>query len=79
MSNIDITATVNLNQDMTLATIKLTGRTMPIVTGVLGTELDDKGDPSVIYLNSRIRARDSDWRGWQPSGAVSTILTRKSE
>lgn len=67
--------TLILSEDKRTATIRLSGRSAPIVCGVLGVEIT-ADRRRVVYLNSRFhKSQDSDYAGWEPSGAISTILT----
>jgi hypothetical protein len=66
-----------LNEDETVATVRLSTSSKPIVCGVLGIE----GEPGerTVYLDSRIhRGHGKDFEGWRPSGAISTVLEELS-
>lgn len=70
---------VVLSPDQKTATVAASGRSDPLVCGVLGIE--QQFGCRVIYLDALIHTR---WRanafhGWQPSGAISTILTEIKE
>lgn len=70
---------VYLSEDEQQATIWLSGRSEPVVAGVLGVERDKTGQPATIYLDGRIhQPHDEPAGSWQMSGAVSTILTRSA-
>lgn len=70
---------VSLSADEKTATIRLSGRSEPIVCGVLGVEMT-ADSRRVVYLNSRFhKSPDSEYSGWAPTGAISTILTEKHD
>lgn len=64
-----------LSEDGSTATVRFSSRSTPIVCGVLGIE-STEGGLREVYLSARIH-RDSktDYEGWEPRGAISTILT----
>lgn len=70
-----IDVSVQLSQDESLATVRIQGRSCPIVVPVLGVDRNDGNQISHIYLSSRIHKSKSYYRGWNMSGAVSTILS----
>lgn len=70
---------VYLSEDEQQATVWLSGRSEPVVAGVLGVERDKAGQPAMIYLDTRIHQPDDEPAGpWRMTGAVSTILTRSA-
>lgn len=75
---VKITIDVLFGSDPETVTIKQTGHSAPIVAGLLGVENDSSARPAVVYLRSKIHAdrNDVNYQGWEPSGAISTILTR---
>lgn len=74
-----ITISIQFGADCEVATIRESNRSTPVVVDVLGVEFDPTGSPKVVYLRSKIHTLKSEpvtYRGWEPSGAISTILTR---
>lgn len=74
------TLQVEFGSDPSAVTIRRGGRSSPIVADVLEVERDAAGEPEKIYLRQKIHPSNdqSVYKGWQPSGAISTILTRTS-
>ena len=68
---------VEPGDDPNIVTIRLSGRSKPIVAGVLGVEGED-GDIQRYYLDCLVHHHQSDkhYEGWRPTGAISTILSR---
>lgn len=69
---------VSLGNDNETATVRISGRSLPIIVSVLGVECDDERQPVRIYLRNKIHT-DSEYTnyvGWVPTGAISTILTK---
>jgi len=72
------TIRVALSEDEKTATVRLSTQSQPIVCGVLGIEQTQRGERD-IYLNTRIHRRShGQYEGWEPRGAVSTILRELS-
>ena len=70
-----ITISVELSQDQRTATVRTLSQSSPIVSGVLGVEIDPDGC-RVVYLDRRIHTKSSaPLRGWRTHGAITTILT----
>ncbi|MBD1389476.1 hypothetical protein IC617_08555 [Neiella sp. HB171785] len=78
MSTITVSVSAHLNPEKTQATIHFSGRSHPIVCGCLGAETNEQGVIETIYLDSLVHRHSSSvsYQGWQPEGAVSTILRR---
>lgn len=77
-----IKISVYFGSDPSVATIWRSNSSTPIVADILGVDTDSSGKPNRLYLRSKIHgARDAEcsYQGWEPSGAVSTILTRIDE
>jgi len=65
---------VQLSDDGKTATVRMSSQSAPIVCGVLGMELNQDGEKE-LYLDSRIhRTIGGIYIGWEPRGAISTIL-----
>lgn len=76
-ANNTIDISVNLSEDLTTATIRIGGRSSPLIAGVLGTERNVSGAISKIHLDSRIhRDSQASYRGWTVIGAETSILIR---
>jgi hypothetical protein len=77
MSDTTINVSVDLSPDAAIATVRL-GNSAPAVCRALGVDRDSTGVPAVIYLDRFIHksVRNRCFSGWQPSGAITTILTR---
>lgn len=73
-----VNISVQLGTETDIATVCMSTRSSPIVADVLGIDRDDTGEPVRIYLRSLIHqpGHGARYRGWQPSGVISTILTR---
>lgn len=74
-----VTISVQFGLDYQLITIRESNRSTHIVCDVLGIEKDQNGAPMKIYLRSKIHSEKSEdvaYKEWEPSGAISTILTR---
>lgn len=74
-----VSISVSLGTDPTVATIRKSNSSTPIVADVLGVEADKEGVPNKVYLRSKIHGnkdKSVTYEGWEPSGAISTILTR---
>ncbi|KZX82874.1 hypothetical protein A3715_18540 [Oleiphilus sp. HI0009] len=72
---------VKLGENNETAIIKFNSRSSPIVANVVGTELDTEGNINTIYLRSKIHSDDKKdivFEGWEPIGAISTILKKVS-
>ena len=70
-----ITGSVALSEDQRTATIRTLSQSSPIVSGVLGVEIDPDGC-RVVYLDRRIHTRGSvSPQGWRTRGAITSILT----
>lgn len=70
---------IGLSEDAGTATVRLGGRSEPIVCNVLGLDRDNQGNPYRIYMNALIHRTTSkgvEYVGWELSGAISTIATR---
>lgn len=67
---------VSLSENCEIATIRISGRSEPIVANVVGVERGNDFKPVRIFLRSRIHKVNNEWTGWTPSGAITTILTR---
>lgn len=68
------TIRVDLSEDEKTATVRLSTQSSPVVCDVLGIE-STEGGARDIYLNARIHRRSSgEYEGWEPRGAISTIL-----
>ncbi len=78
MNKTTINIAVSFGSDLDLVTIKRSDRSSPIVAGLLGVDKDEKGEIITIYLRSKIHSNtdDVDFKGWSPSGAITTILNR---
>lgn len=68
---------VSLSDDCNTATIRISGRSEPIIASVLGIDRGEDTTPVRIFLRSRIHAQDNGYSGWVPSGALTTILTKE--
>jgi len=71
-----VVITVTIGTDSSVATIRNSNSSTPIVAGLLGMEFDNEGRPQRLYLRSKIHSDSVNYEGWEPSGAISTILTR---
>jgi hypothetical protein len=61
-----------------VAVIRKTGRSRPIVAGVLGVESDADGVVLQVWLDRLVHAPGEQWAGpWAVSGAISSALTRR--
>ena len=80
MSRSTVNISVALSQDESIATIRMGTRSNPIVTGCLGVDKDKSGKIVKVYLNSLIHrgGKNIHYAGFEPSGAISTILTATS-
>lgn len=69
---------VTLSDDERTATIRLSGKSDPVVVDCLGVEHDDAGQPERVYLNAQMgkKLRSHTYQGWEPSGVYTTVLTR---
>lgn len=47
-----------------------------VLADILGQEVNDKGEPHVLYLNKMVHGPGIEFNSWEASGAISTILTR---
>lgn len=71
---------VEFGTDAGMVTIRCSDRSDPILADLLGVDLDDHGNPVRVFLRSKLfTSHDAQFAGWQPSGAISTILTRLPE
>ena len=70
----------SLSPDEKTATIKMSNRRSPIVTGCLAVERDNNGHIIKAYLDSLIHfdSKSTEYEGFALSGAISTIVTRVS-
>lgn len=59
-------------------TVRLSGRSSPIIATVAAKDLDRQGNVSKVFLREKIISQtdSTSWEGWLPSGAVTTVLTR---
>jgi len=73
-SSVDITVTIGA--DSSVATIRKSNCSTPIVADLLAVELDNSGRAQRLYLRSKIHTKNVNYEGWEPSGAISTILMR---
>ncbi len=74
-----VTISVSFGTDPTTATIRKSNSSTPIVADVLGVETGTDNQPCRVYLRSKIHGskdKSITYEGWEPSGAISTILTR---
>ena len=73
-----VNITVAISDDDRFATIRQSHRSTPIVADVLGVDMDAMRRPERVYLRSKIHGCESEiaYAGWQPTGAITTILTR---
>jgi len=62
--------------DPATITLRLSTQKSPIVTGLLGADYLNN-EPFRLYLNSLVHNQQTNYQGWIPSGAISTILTRE--
>ena len=70
-----IKVSVALSEDEKTATVRMGSRRQPIVTGCLGVDRNPQGDIEKVYLDSLIHMSSNlDYEGFQPHGAISTIL-----
>lgn len=78
MSKYTTRVSVALNDDRTLATVRIGTNSTPIVTPCLGVECNDEGAVTTVYVNAKIHrcSKSVEYEGWAMSGAVSTILTK---
>jgi len=68
------TIDVQLSEDRLTATVRMSSRSTPIICGVLAVEQNEAGERE-LYLDTRIhRTIGGDYTGWEPRGAISTIL-----
>lgn len=59
--------------------IRRAGQSSPIIAGILGQFTDDKGEVTRVVLDRVVhRLKESEFEGWQVSGAVVTELHRKA-
>jgi len=73
------TIAVSFGNDHKTATVRFSGRSKPVVATLLGVDLDDDNNPIRLYFDSLFHsphAREIAYRGWRPSGCVSTILEK---
>lgn len=74
-----VTISLTIGSDFETATIRKSNSSTPIVADVLGVERDERGIPNKVYLRSKIHGvsdKSVKYDGWEPSGAISTILSR---
>lgn len=76
-----ISISLHLSEDENTATVRISGRSAPVVSDCLGVERDEHGDIARVYLNALIHkpAASVVYEHWQPVGAISTIFIRCSE
>jgi hypothetical protein len=71
--NLQVAVELSLTEDGR-AVIRFNSGSRPIVAGVLGREVVEGVER--IYLDRRIHRPWVEYRGWQLSGAISTIASR---
>ena len=76
MSRQITTVSVAFGNDLTTATVRFSGRSRPVVANILGTDKDPQGNVKRVYLDSLIHKDGGAYKGWEPTGCISTILTR---
>jgi len=74
-----MTLSVQFGLDTEIVTIRTSGRSKPIVASLLGSDFDSEGKPYRLFLRELLSfgGDDTQYSGWIPSGAISTILTRE--
>ena len=77
----EVTISVSIGLDGKQATVRFSNRSTPLVVDVLGVEAGIDKSPRIIYLRCKLHIKDKEvtYLGWEPSGAISTILTRIPE
>ena len=77
MSNINIS--LEFGTDPEIVTLRMSGRSKPIVCGMLGIDTDSDNKPIRIYLRNKVHSSSEkvSYSGWIPEGVISTILTRE--
>lgn len=77
MSKSTITVDLVFGTDPGIVTVHLTGRSQPIVAGLLGVDTNADGEPVRVYLRSRVHGESSaEYLGWRPCGAITTIFEK---
>jgi len=78
MSQDNCTISVALGSDNRTATVRLSGRSRVVVSTLLGVDCDASGEATKLYFNSLFHDHGgkTHYKGWEPSGCISTILTK---
>lgn len=78
MADKTVRISVEFGSNSDVVTVRHSDRSQPMVVGLLGVETDTHQKPKIVYLRSKIHGKTAgvEYIGWQPSGAISTILTR---
>ena len=74
-----ISISVHLSEDQKTATVHISGRSEPFVSGCLGVDLDVQGEIQRVYLDTLIHNFHpaTKFEHWRALGAISTILHRE--
>lgn len=73
-----ISIACSFGDDDSIVTIRMDGKSSPMVVGLLGSDVDPDGVPETLYLDSLITLPEKHitYLGWRPQGVISTILER---
>lgn len=62
-----------------VAVLRRSGQSKRIVANVLGVERSESGEVQKVWLDRLVhRTFESEFENWSVSGAVSTVMTRKT-
>ncbi len=57
--------------------LKRPGQSTVVLAKVLGSKLDAKGTPQILWLDRIVHLDSDEFVGWRASGAISTVLTKE--